>query len=295
MATWLRLVLFWLGVCALLGLAGCTDDPPLVRETESVSKVVVKSQGYNRCGYTETTPETLTVKHSTSRETTWGLEGELKVGGEVKVAVWQPAFKIEAAMTLKYGERAIEDWEETQSKKWEVPARSQLLYVGYWREVHRRGEIETGGKIITYDYPEQLIPIGDTLVELPCDPLVLYPVCGFMDGTVPPVDPVIPALEKSWRPVDAAASEITRLDLAFRDPYLIFHAYTTCESGDCDWGEQAICYFNQPFAVTYDLKFKTTTLMIEGVEDGTLSVEVRDHFLNPPVNLADRKAVYQFK
>ena len=29
--------------------------------------------------------------------------------------------------------------------------------------------------------------------------------------------------------------------------------------------------------------------------DGVLSVEVLDHFLNPPTNLADRKAVYQFK
>ena len=288
-------LLLWLGLCAMLLLAGCTDDPPIVREIDSVSNIVVKYQGYNHCNYTQTTPETLTVKHSTSHETTWDLEGKISVGGEVKVAWWQPAFKIEAAMTSKYGERATEDWEETRAKEWEVPAHSQVLYVGYWREIHRRGEIEASGKTITYDYPEKLVFIGDALIDLPCDPVLLYPICGFTDGAAPSVDPVTLSFEKSWRPVESAAGEITRLDLAFRDPYLIFHAYTTCESGDCDWGEQAICYFNQPFAVTYDLKFKTTTLMIEGVEDGTLSVEVRDHFLNPPVNLADRKAVYQFK
>ncbi|MBI5567089.1 MAG: hypothetical protein HY870_19485 [Chloroflexi bacterium] len=290
-----KFVAIWLGLCIVLSLAGCTDDPPIVRETESVSNIVIKYQGYNRCDYPEATTETLTVMHVTSHETTWGLEGEVKVGGEVKVAWWQPAFKIEAAMTARYGERTTEDWEEVQSKTWKVAAGSQVLYVGYWRELHRRGEIETGGKIITYDYPEQLVPIGDTVIDLPCDPLVLYPVCGFMGGFVPPVDPVIPNLDKSWHPADSEAGEITRLDLTFRDPYLIFHAYTTCDSGECDWGEQVVCYFKQPLAVTYDLKFKTTTLTVKGLEDGVLSVEVLDRFLNPPTNLADREAVYQFK
>lgn len=290
-----KLLLLWLGWCAVLLLAGCTDDPPIVRETESVSNIVVKYQGYNHCGYAESAPETLTVKHATSHETTWSLEGELKVGGEVKVAWWQPAFEIEATMTSKYGERAAENWEEVQTKQWPVPAHSQVIYVGYWREIHRRGEIEAGGKVITYDYPEKLVPIGDALIDLPCNPLVLYPVCGFMDGNVPAVGPVISDLEKSWRPVDASIGEITRLDVSFSDPYVIFHAYTTCASGECDWGEQVVCYFNQPFAVTYDLKYKTTTLTIQKLEGDTLSVEVLDHFLNPPANLADRKAIYQFK
>jgi hypothetical protein len=46
--------------------------------------------------------------------------------------------------------------------------------------------------------------------------------------------------------------------------------------------------------VTYDLKFKTTTT-IEKLADDTLSVEARDHYRNPPANLADQIVSYEFK
>ncbi len=295
MSARMRILMLWLGLCAMLGLAGCTDDPPVVRETDAASNIVVKYQGYNRCGLSELTTQSRTLKYSVSHETSWELEGKFGVGGEVKVAWWQPAVKIDASLTSKYGERTAQSWEDTQSETFEVAANTQVMHVGYWRAIHRRGEIEVGGKIITYDYPEKLAAIGDSVFNLPCDPLVLFPVCGFTDGSVPPVDPVIPGLEKSWRLVDSAAGEITRLDVTFRDPYLIFHAYTTCDSGECDWGDQVVCYFNQPLAVTYDLKFKTTTLTFKEMEDGVLSVEVLDRLLNPPTNLADRKVVLQFR
>ena len=47
--------------------------------------------------------------------------------------------------------------------------------------------------------------------------------------------------------------------------------------------------------MTYDLKFKMTTLTVQKLEGGVLSVEVLDHFLNPPANLADRRTSYMFR
>lgn len=274
-----------------LVLTGCGTDPPMPRETASVTTDIIRETYYGGCTISEPIEETLTAKLISSSETSWTFEGKTTIGGNVDIAWWIPSFNIETSMSARYGQRTLESWEETRTKKFEIKPGTLVMYVAFWRQVHRLGEIEVDGKLITYDYPERPTLVADEPYVVPCQRTVFLPACISSSGA-PSIDPVIRDLEGVWRVTDNGPGEITQIEIVFSDPRVVFHVLTNGVSGPPDWGEAYACHWTRPIRVYFDFGYKTVTLTVQDLSGGKLTVQTVERYAYMPLNVNERVRVY---
>jgi hypothetical protein len=292
-----RLVASCLMAALAIPLFGCNNESgtTIQEDPPKSPKLVVQEQGQRNCT-SNTIEKTFIVKRAISSETSWSVDGRAGIGGKVPLGWFLPELDIEAEMTTKYGQRTTESWEETSSDKYPIKPNTQVSYVVIWQEEHRTGEISFAGKTISYDYPQRLKVISTSWHELPCNPApVVTATCiELFNGPTPTVDPKIDSFVKKWRRASPDDGDIIGIDVTRTGRDLTFHVFADCQSSSCDWGEATQCYQGSPFTVSYDLRYKVSTLSAS-VQGARLHVEVLDHYTQAAANVSDRKTVYEFE
>lgn len=282
-------------LCVMLASSGCSCDT-IVEENElPTSRIIVKQDGWNNCDNPESVNRTLSTTIGLTRKTTWWFEGRTGIGGKIPVGFLGQELDVDAALTAHYGKETTETWQETSTDAFPINAYENFFYVTYYQEVIRRGIIQACGKKIEYEFPAELTIVGHKSGVAPCPkgPNLIFYCAILPNQPVPTLTPGYEGIDRTWQLVSPANGEILQMDVQIEWATLLFHVYSDCKSGPCEWGYQTTCVWQDPIMVVFDnLGYKETTLTIQPLRYGELHMQVRDHFINPPTNVSDQVTEY---
>lgn len=199
MKTLTRLATLSLILSVVVVLSGCSTTPVVYESGSPSSRIVVKYDGYNNCGYDKETTQTLSTRNTRASETSWSFGGKAGVGGRVPLGFLLLSLDIEAAIDSHYNWKETRTWEDSTTEEIPIAAHSHLLRVVYYQEITRRGTIEYYGKRIDYEFPADMTILGSSRVNVPCTPEHRFQVrCPWTsDGSAPSLPPAYQGIDRT--------------------------------------------------------------------------------------------------
>lgn len=279
----------------MLIISGCNCNTEVWDDGQPTSRIIIKQDNWNNCGNTESVPRDLSTSSSVTRETTWWLEGKTGLGGKIPLGFLKQELDINATLTGHYEQKTTQTWQETSSIHHVVKAGGNFYFLTFYKEVIRHGILQACGKKLKYDFPAELTVAGSSTGYVDCitgPNIQIY--CAIVENApIPTLTPGYEGIIRTWQRVSPKDGEILQMDVQIKGATLLFHVQTDCASGPCDWGDATGCVWASPIQATFNhLFYKTTTLTIQPLSGDELHMEVRDHFINPPINVSDQVTEY---